>query len=117
MLSKLIYASRAARPMSESDLTGLLTKARKNNEKFDLTGLLLYCNQSFLQILEGEPNHIESIYAKILVDPRHTQLRLLERAPIEARKFASWSMGFEHIDEDRLANSLPGSVRRRSIRW
>jgi len=108
MLSKLIYASRATHPMSDDDLTDLLSTARTNNQKHELTGLLLYCNQSFLQVLEGEPDRIEKLYSKIEADPRHTQLRLLYRAPIEQRKFSSWSMGFEHIDEDRLASTLPG---------
>jgi len=108
MLSKLIYASRASRPMSEHDLTTLLSTARNNNERRQLTGLLLYCNQSFLQILEGPPDELEEIYKKIEEDPRHTQLRMLSRGPIETRTFSAWSMGFEHVDEDRLAQSLPG---------
>ena len=108
MLSKLIYASQAKRPMSPEELTQLLTVARTNNEKHGLSGLLLYCNQSFLQVLEGETEALDALYQKIERDERHDRLRLLARVPIETRKFAGWSMGFEHVDEDLLAETLPG---------
>lgn len=108
MLSKLIYASSATRAMSESDLTELLTQARSNNLENNLTGLLLYCNQSFLQVLEGEPEILDALYARIETDPRHKKLRLLARSPTNTRKFGAWSMGFEHVDEDHLAEILPG---------
>lgn len=73
-----------------------------------MSGLLLYCNQSFLQVLEGETEPVEALYQKIEKDPRHDKLRLLSRAPITVRKFPEWSMGFEHVDEDVLIETLPG---------
>jgi len=108
MLSRLIYASQSVRPMSESDLIALLKEARKNNEILGLTGLLLYSNQSFLQVLEGEVEKIDGLYTRIEKDQRHRALRLLMRAPIDSRKFEGWSMGFEHVDEEDLADALPG---------
>ncbi len=110
MLSKLIYASQAVRPMSESALADLLVSARQHNAKNHLSGMLLYSNRSFLQILEGEIDALNALYGRIAADPRHTRLRLLSRVPIAARKFPQWSMGFEHVDDDRLGESLPGFV-------
>jgi hypothetical protein len=108
VLSKLIYASQATRAMRPDELTLLLASARRNNEKLGLTGLLLYCNQSFLQVLEGEAEVIDALYQKIEGDPRHQKLRLLLRAPIDVRKYPAWSMGFDHVDEDRLIETMPG---------
>jgi len=108
MLLKLIYASQATRMMSEEDLVDLLVSARKFNTENDLTGLLMYANQSFLQVLEGDPVIVDKLYEKIEKDPRHKTLRLLSRAPVTSRKFGNWSMGFEHLDEDSLAEYLPG---------
>ena len=108
MLSKLIYASQAVRPCSESDLESLLVAARRHNASHGLSGLLLYANQSFLQILEGELDELTVLYERIATDARHTRLRLLVSAPISTRKFACWSMGFEQIDERQMSASLPG---------
>lgn len=108
MLSKLIYASQATRPMKPEELTALLAAARAKNETLGITGLLLYCNQSFLQVLEGEAEVLDKLYQTIEQDSRHDKLRMLGRAPIDARKYTGWSMGFEHVDEDQLIETLPG---------
>ena len=107
-LKKIIYASRAVHPMSEAELVDLLSRARTRNQAAGVTGMLLYAGQSFLQMLEGDAASLEHIYASISRDPRHNALRLLAEEPIGMRRFTDWSMGFDHIDEDRLGNELPG---------
>jgi hypothetical protein len=107
-MHKIIYASRATSPMSETDLEDILAASRRNNTGVGVGGLLVYCAESFLQILEGELEPLEATYARILTDPRHTDLRRLTVAPIETRRFPDWTMGFEHMDEDRLAQDVPG---------
>jgi hypothetical protein len=107
-MHKIIYASRATRPISDSDLEGILSASRRNNTAAGLSGLLVYCAESFLQILEGELDALDATYARIGADDRHTDLRRLAFAPIEARRFGDWTMGFEHLEEDRLAQEVPG---------
>ncbi len=107
MLSKLIYASQAAHPMTDAELAALLSSARQHNASSGLSGMLLYSNQSFLQILEGELDALDELYTRITQDPRHSRLRLLSRGPIDSRKFAQWSMGFEKLDPDQLPGFLP----------
>jgi hypothetical protein len=104
---RLIYASQSVRPMSEDDLISLLTTARKNNARDLISGLLLYCNLSFLQVLEGGSLELDRVYAKIEVDSRHKGLRLLSREVIKHRKYGEWSMGFNHVDEGRIAAEFP----------
>ncbi len=94
--------------MTEIDLTKLLTTARKNNQRDGVSGLLLYCNQSFLQVLEGDPAKVDAIYQHIEVDPRHKNLRLLSRSTIDSRKYADWSMGFDHVNENDIVAAFPG---------
>lgn len=110
MLCKLIYASQAIKPFSGDELESLLTAARIHNARHGLSGLLLYAGQSFLQILEGELDALTSLYGRIASDGRHTRLRLLASTPIERRKFAQWSMGFEQVNDAVLSRSLPGFV-------
>ncbi len=70
--------------------------------------MLLYCGQSFLQMLEGTPEALDITYARIASDSRHTSLRLLLDAEVSSPLFPDWSMGFEHVDEDDMAYELPG---------
>ena len=107
-MHKIIYASRAARPITDTDLEKILTASRRHNLQAGLTGQLIYCADSFLQILEGDLDPLLATYERIAGDERHTDLRRLAFAPIHARKFGEWTMGFEHLDEDRLIREVPG---------
>jgi hypothetical protein len=108
IVHKIIFASRATRPISDADLEEILAVSRKNNLSAGLSGLLLYCADSFLQVLEGDLEPLESAYERIERDDRHTELRRLTFAPVESRRFPEWTMGFEHVDEDGLIDQVPG---------
>ena len=86
----------------------LLTVSRRNNEAAGLSGMLLYSSQSFLQMLEGEPAALDATYARIHADPRHRDLRLLLDAEVARPLFPDWSMGFDHVDDEDLADELDG---------
>jgi len=53
----------------------------------------------FAQILEGEAGSIAETYGRIMVDPRHDDLRLLAQDAVERRQFAGWAMAFAERDE------------------
>jgi hypothetical protein len=59
-----------------------------------ITGMLLYVEGGFMQVLEGEDEAVAAVYARICNDKRHwnTQVLLDRHAP---RAFRDWSMGFE----------------------
>jgi hypothetical protein len=92
-----IYSSAAAGTFQEHEIPGLLERIRKANEAIDVTGMLLYIEGSFFQLLEGEPAIIDALIRKIQSDTRHKQFTLIIREPIPARNFGEWTMGFETI--------------------
>ena len=47
------YVSRAAETMTQENLLALLQQCLANNEAGGVTGMLLYGNETFLQVLEG----------------------------------------------------------------
>jgi hypothetical protein len=104
---QLCYASRAVRPFDSAQLADLLSRARANNESLGVTGLLLYDNQWFMQVLEGEYANVLQLYEKILRDRRHSEKLLVYKLDIEKPSFKNWSMGFLHVDR-RAALQLPG---------
>jgi hypothetical protein len=107
-MKRIIYCSQSTVDFSPEELIALLELARAKNEQSGLSGMLLYSGQSFLQMLEGEPAALEETYARILTDDRHVNLRLLMSAEVPARLFPDWTMGFEHVDDEELAEDLEG---------
>ncbi len=107
-MKRMIYCSQATVDFTPEELVSLLELSRVNNQASALTGMLLYSNQSFLQMLEGDPAALEATYDRIVADDRHINLRLLMNSDVPARLFPDWTMGFEHIDDDELAEDLDG---------
>lgn len=96
MLS-IIYISRAVRPLNRQELAGLLTDARDRNRRTGVTGLLLYCEGRFLQLIEGPDEAIDCLFAAIGRDSRHREVTLIAREACERRAFATWNMAFEQL--------------------
>ncbi|MFO1496395.1 MAG: BLUF domain-containing protein [Lysobacterales bacterium] len=91
-LCRLIYASRAVELPRPEDIDAILGVSRANNAKVGVTGALMYSSREFLQCLEGAREAVNSTYARIIKDPRHTEVTILEFSEIERRWFAGWGM-------------------------
>jgi hypothetical protein len=96
---QLIYISCATREMNEKDLFALLQQSRIKNEKCNVTGLLLYAKENFMQVLEGDEVVVDDIYQSVLKDERNTRNAIIQRKNIDKRSFPKWSMGFKTIDD------------------
>ncbi len=97
-LHSLAYFSRNTMAGTEAELqtqiTQILTSARRNNRRLGVTGALLFSQGCFAQVLEGELEHVEAIYNRILPDPRHIDVRLLQFTQVPVRSFGHWSMAY-----------------------
>ena len=103
-LHQLVYISAAEHDFTEEELQELLAKARENNNKLDVSGMLLFHEGSFIQALEGEKSVVERLYEKIGQDKRHSETRVLFRGEIEERHFETWSMGFYRSNQTSSEN-------------
>lgn len=92
-LVRLVYASALSENCGVTDLGNILREARDRNREIGLTGLLCYDLRYFLQWLEGPRRAVNSLYAAILKDPRHTGALLIEYAEADCREFTDWAMG------------------------
>ena len=97
MLYELLYTSAAVQEMNPRDLLLLLKQARANNTRLQVTGLLVYHNREFLQLIEGEKERVLSVWNKLQYDDRHMSVRVIYEGPVEERGFARWSMGFRDL--------------------
>ncbi|MGB5236901.1 MAG: BLUF domain-containing protein [Flavobacteriaceae bacterium] len=98
---QLTYHSLASREMTGKDLKAIMNIAIENNQKLGVTGCLIYYNNFFLQILEGEKGTVLELLNKIKQDHRNEQLTLLSTDESEDRIFKDWAMSFYHLPEKR----------------
>lgn len=117
----LLYRSRARAGLLASDLNDIIETARTRNRQLAVTGLLLHGRMEalpgvageFVQWVEGPEESVESLFALIENDPRHTEVEVLARGssaslcgrartvPVDTdgRLFPSWSMGLVRLSE------------------
>ena len=107
-LIQCIYSSAATdKNFSSDDLAELLEISRLNNAVLGISGILLFENGSFFQILEGEAESVDVMFQKLHGDSRHHSVSLIASEPIARRSFSEWSMGYPTISMAEI-ESLPG---------
>lgn len=106
-VNRVMYWSRATRTMGDEELLGLLDRARAVNAERGLTGMLVYKDGCFLQILEGEPFALEDVLERIRRDRRHAELTVL-RQGWGPRQFGEWTMGFRNLSDWREVDAAAG---------
>jgi hypothetical protein len=98
----IIYLSWATTPFTTAQLHELLTLARRRNTELDVTGILLYGNERFVQVLEGEESIVKEVYAHIRRDARHTNILTFANKPVAQRAFTEWAMAFQSVTPQQL---------------
>jgi len=101
----LIYTSVATRKMTDDDLKAILNKARPHNHLLEITGMLLYLDPYFVQVLEGEEDLVDKKFRRIATDPRHHKISLIYKQAIGERSFYNFTMGFNKIDSEYLESA------------
>lgn len=92
-LERLIYASQATRDYpSLQSIAGIVEVSDRNNRQNGVTGALVLADGVFLQVLEGAASDIELTLSRLLRDPRHTDLQVLQRHPVGFRQFEGWGL-------------------------
>lgn len=114
-LVSLVYVSSSRRHLDDPEILEILRTSQKNNARRDITGMLLYKEGNFLQVLEGSDTAVAELMETLERDDRHRGLIVLSKKPIHERQFPNWSMAFQNLgtlsDEDKTAFSpfLSGS--------
>ncbi len=104
---QLLYVSTAARTFAGPQLLDLVVRARENNAKIGITGMLLVKGGHFLQLLEGERNAVEALFQKIERDPRHRDVTTLQHGALEKRNFPNCALGLQDLASAQVL-AVPG---------
>lgn len=98
----LVYVSTAKKMMEDADLLELLTQSRERNLRQNVTGVLLYSEGTFMQVLEGSKEDVYAIYDSIERDLRHRNIIKLVKGQADKRVFPNWSMAFTSVNAETL---------------
>ena len=102
-LWQILYQSTEAYEMDSSDMLKLLLDSRTYNAEHRITGLLIYRNCRFIQLLEGERDQLHVLYSNIMRDARHRDITLEIDGPGSGatRMFSDWHMAFAEVPNIR----------------
>jgi len=89
--------------LNQDELLDILEVSRIKNEQHNLTGMLLYGEGVFIQVLEGEEQALLNTYSAIERDDRHYSIIKMTEGEITERNFPDWRMGFKAANADQLA--------------
>lgn len=105
-LIHMVYSSAASHIFTRSHLTDLLAGAREKNNRLNITGVLLFTDGSFFQVLEGEADVVDMLFEQIWADERHSQVTVILRESISKRIFGDWTMAFANISPEEVNGIL-----------
>ncbi len=93
-LVRAIYVSTIANRQDSAALPDIMRVAQANNEKHNLTGLLVFSSKYYLQAIEGGRQAVNQLLGNLYRDTRHSDMLLLGLQEITQRAFPDWSMRF-----------------------
>jgi len=91
----ICYVSNASDTLSEEEIQKMLSEFEKKNEKKDITGILLYSERNFFQVIEGEKNYVNDLFEKIKVDKRHKNLMTIFKKDITKSEHDGYKSDFK----------------------
>lgn len=101
MLRQYVYISTADR-IDSSGVESIIEACQRNNRERNVTGLLLFNGRNFLQLLEGQDEDLAWVMRKIMADPRHNGVSIIENIEVSERACPDWLM--QHI---RIVDEVP----------
>ena len=94
-LVRLVYHSRRRYDRTRAraeQVDDILALSAANNQRDDITGGLVHDPKWFVQVLEGPDSVVSRTFERILRDPRHSDVALVNMQPIPMRRFGAWWM-------------------------
>ena len=96
---QLAYSSACTSKMTSDMLNDIFCTSQENNQRDGISGVLMYHDRIFFQVIEGPEGAVTSLYRRLQADPRHTSLALIWDGNIDKRSFGDWAMGYAGPDE------------------
>ncbi|WP_025742889.1 BLUF domain-containing protein [Aquimarina pacifica] len=88
------YVSTASSNLTNSNIQELFSFVEKFNIESNITGILMYSDGNFFQILEGDKEKVLLLFEKIKKDPRHYNIIKMLDKQIEVPSFSTYGSSF-----------------------
>lgn len=96
-LKSLTYTSQAQPGLSDRDVGDIHVASRHLNALDGISGVLIFDGVSFLQIIEGVADAIDSLAERLRRDGRHVDFMVRDERVIDNRSFSDWSMNLVRV--------------------
>ena len=106
MFRRIVYLSRPKPGLALLEIPRIVSTCRRHNEAHGISGLLLFTGVDFAQLLEGPPQPVADLWAKICADERHRDLIRILDERVQARWFEDWRVGFP--TDSAMAQQIAG---------
>jgi hypothetical protein len=126
LLTSVTYTSLARLDPDSTDVEEIHATARAQNERDDVTGLMVFNGTHFLQIVEGAEGAIDALIERVRKDPRHAGFEIRDRQKVAARSFPGWPLELVRVNPsffeardaiaERLPDTVPEAIRARLLR-
>jgi hypothetical protein len=103
MLTQLVYVSNRSKFCTAKDIEQILESSVRNNQKKNITGVLLYSDKKFLQCIEGNYEDLKNLYAKIKQDKRHYNPIMIGFTIVKERLFPAWQMAGKSVNLEQVS--------------
>lgn len=90
----IAYVSSANSNLSKEDVADLFKQVNNFNNSHDITGVLLYAETNFFQLIEGDEKEIKSLFSQIEKDPRHSNIIVFVNKPLDGVAFDGYISRF-----------------------
>ncbi len=92
------YVSSVNPNLTEADIQEILKYTSNWNNDHDITGILLYSDGNFFQVLEGEKELLKSLLSRIVKDERHNNVMVIFQKEVSQTKFDDYQSDFISLD-------------------
>lgn len=90
MLRRLAWSSVPSASFSAAGLEEIVARARRNNERHHISGMMLFTDAHFLGVLEGAEWDLANLWQKLGRDERHRDLQCIGDVLCGDRWFPKW---------------------------
>ena len=111
-LRTLVYVSALVAPWTEATIEAIVRESRDRNARAGVTGVLLHCDGSIMQCLEGPGAAVGATFQRIANDARHTNLIVTIDIETSARTFPTWLMGHLQVTRSEFLQLESAEWRR-----
>ena len=102
----LSYVSTANIYPHSLEIHELFRQTEHTNNDLGISGMLVYSDGHFFQILEGDKEDVLNVYSKIIKDNRHYDIIKILDAPCSHRFFYRFNIPYKAINEDNSHKEL-----------